>query len=108
MISDRRRSQRYTINRIAKIQTDIGALPRECTIIDISETGARLFVADVELPIEISLLVFGDTIHREECRIVRRLGGEVGVSFITQKLAEDRADLVERVRAEAQKVFQAS
>jgi hypothetical protein len=108
MISDRRRSQRHTINRTAKFQTDIGALPRECTIIDISETGARLFVADVELPIEFSLLIFGDTIHREECRIVWRLGGEVGVSFITQKLAEDRADLVERVRAEAQKVFQAS
>ena len=41
MLNDRRGSRRYTINRIAKFQTDAYTLPRDCMISDISDSGAR-------------------------------------------------------------------
>ena len=36
MDNERRKHRRYAINRIAKYQTDAGALPRDCMITDIS------------------------------------------------------------------------
>jgi hypothetical protein len=41
MLTDRRSHRRYTINRIAKFQSDAYALPRDCMISDISDRGAR-------------------------------------------------------------------
>jgi hypothetical protein len=85
MFGERRRHQRYTINRIAKFETDSGALPRECTITDISEQGARLFATGVEVPNQFYLLISGDKLVREECRVVWRLGDEIGVTFVTKQ-----------------------
>jgi hypothetical protein len=82
MISERRKHRRYSINRIAKFQTDAGALPRDCMITDISHEGARLFADTVEVPDQFHLLISGDGGARRECRVVWRLGGEVGVSFV--------------------------
>ena len=105
MFGDRRKNQRHTINRLAKFQTVSGALLRECTITDISVSGARLFVADVEVPDKFYLLISGDKVVREECQIVWRLGGEVGVTFVTQQRNKDRAELMNRLRTQAQQVF---
>ena len=107
MFGDRRKHQRHTINRLAKFQTVGGGLPRECTITDISASGARLFVADVEVPDKFYLLISGDKIVREECQIAWRLGGEVGVTFVTQQRNKDRAELMNRLRTQAQQVFHA-
>ena len=60
MFDERRRHRRYTINRIAKFQTDSGALPRDCMITDISKQGARLFADGVEVPDQFHLLISGD------------------------------------------------
>ena len=82
MFGERRRHQRHSINRIAKFHTDSGSLPRDCTIVDISLRGARLF-SDVEMPDLFYLVVTGEKPIRETCRVVWRLGGELGVEFET-------------------------
>jgi hypothetical protein len=87
MLSERRKHRRYTINRIAKFQTDAGALPRDCMITDISKDGARLFTeADIDVPDQFQLLISGEGGARRECRVVWRLGGEIGVTFVGPEL----------------------
>ena len=80
--TERRQHQRYTINRIAKFQADSGSLPRDCMITDISKQGARLFADGVDVPDQFDLLISGDKGVRRECRVVWRLGGEIGVAFV--------------------------
>ena len=82
MSDERRQHRRYAINRIAKFQTDSGALPRDCMITDISKKGARLFADGVEVPDQFHLLISGEKGSRRECHVVWRLGGEIGVTFI--------------------------
>jgi hypothetical protein len=86
MLDERRRYRRYTINRIAKFQTDATTLPRDCMITDISNKGARLFADGVDVPDQFHLLISGEKGERKECRVVWRLGGEVGVTFIGSPL----------------------
>ena len=81
MFIERRRQQRYTINRAARYYSGLGALPRFCTITDISESGARLFCDD-NMPPDFTLTYEVDEKEtRRECRIVWQLGGEYGVRF---------------------------
>ena len=82
MPAERRQHRRYIINRIAKFQTDSGALPRDCMITDISKTGARLFADGVDVPDQFHLLISGERYSRRECQVVWRLGGEIGVNFV--------------------------
>jgi hypothetical protein len=82
MFNERRKHRRYTINRVAKFQTDSGALPRDCMITDISQDGARLFADAIDVPDQFHLLISGESNTRRECQVVWRLGGEIGVSFI--------------------------
>ncbi len=82
MLSERRRDRRTVISRAAKFQTETGALPRDCLITDISKNGARIFADGVEVPDQISLLISGIEKARRECRVVWRLGGELGVEFV--------------------------
>ena len=82
MLSERRKHQRHSINRIAKYRSDIGALPRDCMITDISNVGARLFLDGVEIPDQFHLVISGEEGIQHECRVVWRLGGEVGVTFV--------------------------
>jgi hypothetical protein len=81
MFAERRQHTRHPINRAAKFQTEAGALPRDCMITDISRLGARLFAEGVEMPDRFYLSISGDTPIRCECRVVWRLGGEIGVTF---------------------------
>jgi hypothetical protein len=73
MLSERRKDRRAVINRAATFQADVGALPRDCMITDVSRRGARLLIEPDE--------------HRE-CRVVWRLGGEIGVAFVGDPLRE--------------------
>lgn len=51
-------------------------------ITDISERGARLY-SEVDMPETFTLSMTGEGEHmRRECRVVWRLGGELGVEFI--------------------------
>lgn len=82
MLKDRRRARRYGIHRMAKLQTDLGALLRDCMITDISRHGARLFAEHIEVSDRFYLLIAGEKGDRRECQVVWRLGGEVGVTFV--------------------------
>jgi hypothetical protein len=82
MLSDRRQHKRYAINRIAKLQVETHSLPRELLITDISPAGARLFADGFEIPDQFQLTIMGERGTRCECKVVWRLGGEIGVTFI--------------------------
>lgn len=80
--ADRRGAERQAINRRAQYIAALGALPRDCMVIDMSDGGARLYT-EAGLPDEFTLLVSGDAREvRRECRVVWRLGGECGVAFM--------------------------
>ena len=82
MVKDRRGVPRRVINRLAQYRCGLGALPRACMVTDISSGGARLY-SETDMPETFTLSVSADNtdIHRE-CRVVWRLGGEVGVTFV--------------------------
>ena len=108
MFGDKRKSQRYSINRVAKFVTESGGLPRDCIVTNISEGGARLFSEAANIPDQFRLLIDGDTPIREECRVVWRLGGEIGVSFITREKERERLTAIRdaqlQVRSSSRKV----
>ena len=82
MIKERRRTYRRVINRVAQYHCGAGALPRTCTVTDISNTGARLY-SETEMPETFTLSLSGEAVNiRRECRVVWRLGGEFGVEFV--------------------------
>ena len=78
---ERRSVARRVINRVAQYHSGMGALPRTCMVTDISAGGARLY-SEADMPETFTLAVSGeDADIRRECRVVWRLGGEVGVTF---------------------------
>lgn len=80
---EKRRARRRLINRVAKIQVESGALPRDCLITDISTSGIRLEVRDVEVPDDFVLILSGEDLAKEcKYRVVWRLGQEIGARFI--------------------------
>jgi hypothetical protein len=91
MLRERRRHRRHVINRIAKFRSDIGSLPRDCMITDISDLGARLFIDGIEVPDHFHLVISGDEGKLHECQVVWRLGGEIGVAFVGSPRLERRA-----------------
>ena len=101
MFGERRKHQRHVINRIAKYQTDSGALLRDCIITDISEGGARLLVTGAEVPDQFLLTISGEKLVREECSVAWRLGEEVGVTFVTEQRNKERAEIMNRLRSQA-------
>ena len=108
MFGEKRKSKRHSINRVAKFVTEPGALPRECIVTDISAGGARLFTEAANIPDQFRLLIDGDTPIREECRVVWRLGGELGVAFVAREKERERLtaikDLQVQVRSSLRKV----
>lgn len=82
MFIERRKNSRRTINRVAQFHSEVSPLPRTCMVTDISGTGARLY-SEIDLPPVFILSVTGEGVElRRECRVVWRLGGELGVEFI--------------------------
>ncbi len=82
---ERRGIARRVINRVAQYHSGMGALPRTCMVTDISASGARLY-SEIDMPDTFTLSVsLDDTEVRHECRVVWRLGGEVGVAFLEDR-----------------------
>jgi hypothetical protein len=85
VLKDRRTVPRRAISRVAKFHNGVGSLPRDCMITDISERGARLY-SEAEMPEAFTLLMSGEGENlRRECRVVWRLGGEIGVEFTDRR-----------------------
>ena len=76
--ANRRRSERYAFNGRAKIH--FGGLPRDCTVVDISEGGIRAIAEHLEVP-ETFTIVFA-TGESRECRLAWRIGWEFGAEYV--------------------------
>jgi PilZ domain len=77
-----RKKPRRQFHYSARILTDKKGPPRACSIIDVSETGARLELAsNEELPERFMLLLTKAGDARRRCRVVWRTGSAVGVEF---------------------------
>jgi hypothetical protein len=82
MLANRRRSERRAYRGLAKIQFGIGSLPRDCTILDVSEGGVRVIAENLDVPAEFTIL-FSE--GRRQCRLAWRIGCEFGAQFIDQQ-----------------------
>lgn len=81
MLFDRRKEKRHSLRRGAQIQCAPGALPRDCLVTDISDGGVRLHTEAVQVPDEFVLLL-ADGSGRRDCRVIWRLGFEIGAEFM--------------------------
>jgi hypothetical protein len=104
IFAERRKHQRHTINRTARFQADSGSISHECTITDISESGAQLFVG-FQVPDQFALLISGAKLTREDCQVVWGLGGKIGVTFVTTRRNKESLETVKRLRVETQQVL---
>ena len=85
MFIERRTAPRRIINRLAEFHGEGSQFPRTCTVTDLSEKGARLY-SEFEMPPSFTLSVRGEGISiRRECRVIWRLGGELGVEFVSSR-----------------------
>ena len=85
MKQERRQTERFRVSGPAKIRQNAGALPRDCWVSDVSDGGVRLHAEHVEVP-EAFILVFPGMGNRpRECRVVWRLGCEVGAEFVDRR-----------------------
>jgi hypothetical protein len=84
MLANRRRSERRAYKGMAKIQFGIGSLPRDCTIVDVSEGGMRMIAENLDIPNEFTVLLPD---ARRRCRLAWRIGCEFGAEFIDRKRA---------------------
>jgi len=86
MFNERRRSVRHGFSRYARIQTETAGASRDCLIVNMSEDGVRLH-SEAEFPDDFTLVIAEAARPRRSCRVVWRLGFEVGAKFIDQERA---------------------
>jgi hypothetical protein len=87
-MQEKRKSQRQPISRYAKLQLPGGSLPRDCLVTDMSEGGVRLHVEGVDVPEQFAVLlsIGGGKPELRHCRVVWKLGHEVGALEVTEGL----------------------
>ena len=78
---NRRQTERHALRGLAKIQLGTGSLLRDCWISDISDGGVRLH-SEMDIPDEFILILPGHQGGRRECKVVWRLGHEIGAQFV--------------------------
>jgi hypothetical protein len=82
MFADQRKAVRRVVQLPARIDTGRGSPLHECTVVDLSDLGARLAVGDAaRLPDEFTILLSPFTRPFRRCRLVWRKNGYVGVEF---------------------------
>jgi hypothetical protein len=80
-MKDKRRHRRAaTAYPAAIVHLDDQSLQIECTVIDLSQRGARLSLDLTDVPDEFRLLIATNGLSRR-CRVVWRQGNEIGVAF---------------------------
>lgn len=80
---ERRKDARYLISKNAKILFDDRCGEMTCTIVEMSNTGARLHPADPNLlPDSFDLVIAPG--EEAKCEVVHRADLEIGVRFISQ------------------------
>jgi hypothetical protein len=79
-MSDARTAERKAIKRTVHVATGLGP-PMNCTLKDISKTGARLEVIDANTASQEFLIILNDGLLRW-CQTIWRGENEIGVRFI--------------------------
>ena len=80
---EQRRSMRELVQFPAWIKADNESRIRECTILDVSDGGARILVsAPSYVTKEFWLLLTKDGTRRRRCRIAWRSDDQIGVSYL--------------------------
>jgi hypothetical protein len=86
MFTERRKSVRHGFNRYARIQAEMSGPSRDCLIVNMSEDGVRLH-SEAELPDAFTLVISDGAQPRRSCRVVWRLGFEIGAEFTDNQRA---------------------
>jgi hypothetical protein len=88
---NRRRCARRTANEVVWIEK-VPTILERCTLVNLSETGARLTIGDVyDLPERVALHLTRESDGGRQCQIIWRQGHEVGVEFLSESpLKRDR------------------
>jgi PilZ domain len=80
---EQRRSIRERVQFPAWIDVGDGSPPRSCTVLDVSEGGARIMVTSQDkLPKEFWLVLSKDRTRRRHCRMAWRSDTQVGVAYL--------------------------
>jgi hypothetical protein len=80
---EQRRSPRYPLERLAKIQPKDSGPQRYCQVIDGSDGGVRLHVYGFDVPSEFLLTFSGDGLSKDGTyKVIWRDGSEVGAKFV--------------------------
>lgn len=93
MLNEKRKSIRRHMRYVAWLVTD-GDASQGCALSDISDTGARIDVADSDtVPDSFVLRLSGNGAAHRKCRVVWRKPHQIGVRFEARLAARDRAKL---------------
>lgn len=100
MQKDKRRSRRRTMRYHAILVLAPDTM-RDCSLSDISDTGARISVeAAEELPDRFTLLLSGNGAPQRTCRVVWRQPNQIGVDFERRLPPQERVGLVPQMDAD--------
>ncbi len=82
MPGDKRSTKRKSLKYPARIDAGDGSPPRDCVLIDVSETGARVILKKPDdVPEQFTLLLGTQGAAPRHCRVVWREGPELGLEF---------------------------
>lgn len=81
MLNDRRKPTGFTFNRYARIQADTNGPTRDCLIVHLAEDMVRLHSDIAETLGEFTLTIPEAKRPRRSCRVVWRIGCELGARF---------------------------
>lgn len=82
-LMERRNAPRYTASKNSKILFRNGSCQMKCTVIDLSNKGARLEPSEPGLlPNEFDLVLSPG--QQVKCEAVHRTGNEIGVRFLSR------------------------
>jgi hypothetical protein len=81
MLTSRREPTGFTFNRYARIQAESNGPTRDCLIVSLSDRMVRLHCDIAEVLNEFTLTIPEAKRQRRSCRVIWRLGFEVGAQF---------------------------
>jgi hypothetical protein len=81
--NEQRRSVREAVQFPAWVDFGNGTQRRNCTVLDVSDHGARIMVeSSASVPREFWLVLTKSGTRRRRCRVVWRSDGQIGVSYL--------------------------